>query len=373
VKFLEGTAMIKSCDSGSLPLIADEREFLEGATSLQAREGKPIRYFERKVAEALLDKFEAGINVPHYPQFRDMNEMFLEMINGVEKGTEGYMETGILSLKAGKSRIPEVSAIEKASPEIYEKLRSAFKLRVGVTGPYTLSSLFVYRDSELFSRLGDVISQIAEGNVFSGKHGGVVLVAVDEPTFGLLDDPLIDQGSEGRENLRKAWDSIFRKARSKGVQTCLHLHSTADKLFWDVESLNVIESHVGDAVYYLEWTKKLLESTDKFLKASICITDFDKLIRNKIRCDSEQELNEVATNQRVAEAWKEIAHRRLNPKTFLEDEKTLQKRLVRIVESFGEERVPYAGPECGLRSFPTYESAIECLSRVSETVKKLQD
>ncbi len=365
--------MIKSCDSGSLPPVADEKKFLEGANSSQVHEGESVRYFEKKVTEALLDKFEAGIDVPHYPQFRDMNKMFLGMIDGVEKVTEGYVETGIMSLKAGKSRIPEVSAIEKASPEIYEKLGKEFKLRVGVTGPYTLSSLFVYRDGEIFSRLGNVISQIVEGNFFGGKHAEVVLVAVDEPTFGLLDDPLIDHGSARRENLRKAWDSIFRKASSKGMQTCLHLHSTADKLFWDVESLDIIESHVGDSIYYVEATRKLLESTDKFLKASICATDFDKLIRNRIIGDSKQELNEMIVNQRVAEAWKEITQKRLDPETFLEDKKTMRKRLARIVGSFGEERIPYAGPECGLRSFPTYESALECLRRVSEIVKRRQD
>ena len=365
--------MIKSCDVGSLPLIDNERKFLEGATSPQPSANESARYFEKKVTEALLDKFEAGIDVPNYPQFRDMNRMFLEMIDGVEKTKGGYMEKGILSLKAGKGRIPEVSAIEKASPEIYEEIGQPLELRVCVTSPYTLSSLFVYRDSGIFARLGDVISKIVEKNVFSGKYGDVALVTVDEATFGLLDDPLIDHGSDGRENLRKAWDSIFRRAASKGVQTCLHLHNTADSLFWEVESLNIIESHVDDALYYTKRTRDRLESTDKLLKASVCITDFDRLIRNRIVADSEQKLNELSVNQRVAEVWKDIAHKKLDPKTFLEDEKTMRKRLIKIVERFGTERVPYAGPECGLRSFPTYESALECLKRVSKAVKKLQD
>ena len=365
--------MIKSCDVGSLPLFDDERIFWEGATSPQLSANESVRYFEKKITEAFLDTIEAGIDVSNYPQFRDMNQMFLEMMDGVKKTKGGYMETGILSLKAGKSRIPEVSAIEKASPKIYQKIGAPFKLRVCITGPYTLSSLFVYRDSGIFTRLGAMISQIIENNVFSGKYGSVILVAVDEPTFGLLDDPLIDHGSEGRQNLQKAWNSVFQKASSKGVQTCLHLHNTADRLFWEVESLNIIESHVNDALYHTEKTRELLESTDKFLKASICITDFDTLIRNSIVADSKQELNELSVNERIAEVWKDIAHRKLDPKTFLEDERTMQKRLMKTIEKFGAERIPYAGPECGLRSFPTYESALECLRLVSKTVKKLQD
>ena len=75
--------MIKSCDSGSLPLIANEKKSLEGATSSKGSASESAKYFEKKVTESLLDKFEAGIDVPHYPQFRDMNEMFLEMIDGL--------------------------------------------------------------------------------------------------------------------------------------------------------------------------------------------------------------------------------------------------------------------------------------------------
>jgi len=365
--------VIRSCDSGSLPLIDDERMFLKGATDSHMSASESVRYFETKVTEAFLDKFEAGIAVPNYPQFRDMNQMFLEIIDGVKKTKKGYMETGTLSVKAGQDRIPEVSAIEKASPEIYDKIGESFKLRSCITGPYTLSSLFSFRDSGIFTRLGEVISQIVESNVFSGEYGGVALVAVDEPTFGLLDDPLIDYGSDGRENLRKAWDSIFQRAGSRGGQTCLHLHNTADSLFWDVESLNLIESHVDDPLYRMKRTKELLESTDKFLKASVCITDFDRLIRNRIVADSEQKLNELSVNQRVAKAWKDITQRKLDPKGLLEDEKTMQKRLIKIVERFGVERIPYAGPECGLRSFPSYECALECLRRVSKTVRELQD
>ncbi|UCC33527.1 MAG: hypothetical protein JSW53_00525 [Candidatus Bathyarchaeota archaeon] len=365
--------MIESCDSGSLPLIGNERTFLEGAASPRISGEESTIYFRRRVVESFLDKVEAGIDVPSYPQFRDMNQMFLKMIDGVEKSRDGYVETGVFSLKAGNRRIPEVLAIEESSHEIHERLNEVFRLRVCVTGPYTLSALFPYRDTMIFARLGDIISRIVENNIFNGKYGSVALVAVDEPTFGLVDDHLIDHGSEGRKNLRKAWDSIFRKASSKDLHTCLHLHNTADRLFWDVPSLNIIESHVDDSLYHARRTGELLESTDKFLKASLCITDFDKLIRSRIVADSKQELSESLVNQRVAKAWKDIAHERLDIRIFLEDEGIMEKRLNRVIKRFGEERISYAGPECGLKSFPSYESALEVLRRVSKATKKLQD
>ena len=364
--------MIKSCDAGSLPFVGDVEKFLEGATRFGLYpDDDSVKYFEKRVIEVFLDKVEAGIDVPNYPQPRDMNEMFLAMMEGVERVKGGYVETKIPSVKADRSHIPEVMVIEKNSQMIYGKKGEPFEVKVCVTGPYTLSSLFLHRDNGIFSRLGNTISQIVEKNVFGEKHGKVSLVAVDEPVFGLQDYPLIDFGSEGRENLRKAWESIFHKAKSKNAQTLLHLHNTADELFWEIKSLDIIDSHVDDPIYQMKKTKGRLESTDKFLKASISIADFDTLIKKRVTTTSRQKMTELAINERIAEAWTDITTRKTDPEIFLENPDIMKKRLVEIVGRFGVERVPYAGPECGLKGFPTYECALECLRRVSSTVKSV--
>jgi len=362
--------MIKSCDVGSLPFIGDVERFLEGAERFESSPtDDSAKYFEKKVVEGFLDKLNAGLDVPNYPQFRDMSRMFLGMIDGVEKAKDGYMETKTLSLEPEEGYIPEVSVIKENSRQIYERIGEPFQTRVCVTGPYTLSSLFVYRDREIFSRLGEMISQIVENNLFNGKYGSVSLVAIDEPIFGLLDDPLVDRGSEGREHLQTAWESIFHRAKSKNIQTCIHLHNTADELFWDVEPLTIIESHVDDPIYQTGKTKKLLESTDKFLKASVCITDFDRLIRESITTTSQQKIRELTLNEKVAEAWRVVKSGKLDSKTFLESDRLMKRRLIKIVNQFGVERILYAGPECGLGGFPTYECALEYLRRVSDAVK----
>jgi len=366
--------MIESYDSGSTPFIGDFRKFLDGfaAYSRSSTPSDQAEYFESRVVESFLDKIRAGIDIPNYPQFRDMNEMFLEFMEGLEKVEGGYVEAGILSIRMEKTWIPEVYAIKNNSREIHDKTGQPVRLRICVTGPYTLSCLFAYKDSGTFTRIGEVISRIVENNIFHEKHGSVSLVVLDEPTFGLLDDPLLDYGAEGRENLLKAWETIFHKASVKGVRTSIHLHSTTDELFWNIKSLNVIESHVEDSLYQLDKTKKLLESTDKFLKASIGISDFDKLIRKNITANLKQRVGETAINEQVAEAWKNITNGKLDPKTFLESTELMEKRLNAIVSRFGLERVPYAGPECGLKSFPTYECALECLRRVANAIKKLR-
>ncbi len=356
---------LTSYDVGSLPFNGDFQRFLEGAraySSSSSSSNGSLEYFERKVVKGLIDKIRMGISIPNYPQFRDMNTMFLKSIDGVERVKDGYMESGILSVKTEKTQIPEVNAIKKNLREISEKTEKPFNIKISVTGPYTLSCFFTHRDSRIFKRLGKTLSQIVENNIFIGKHGGAKIVSIDEPTFGFLDDPLIDYGTDGRENLQKAWETIFRKAVSKGVQTCIHLHDTSDGLFWNVKAIEIVESHVNNFLYQSEETRKRLESMDKFLKASICITNFDSLILSNI-----SQKNNV--NEKIAEVWKSINSEKMDPTIFLEDVRLMKKRITRIVNKFGVERVPYAGPECGLKSFPTYKCALECLRRTAEAVK----
>jgi len=366
--------MIKSCDSGSLPSVGDSAKFLEGTKrfSLYPKD-KSVEYFEKRVVESFLDKIRVGIDVPNYPQFRDMNEMFLSMIDGVEKTDAGYLETAIPSLKADNSLMPEVAVIERTSQLIQETGGAAFDVRVCVTGPYTLASFFPYRDERTFSRLGKVISQILEKNLFSNKHGKTSLVSVDEPLFGLVDDPLIDFGSEGRENLRKSWETIFRKVKSKNAQTMIHLHSTANPLFWDIPSLDVIDSHVGDPLHQMKKTGELLESRDKFLKASVAVNDFDLLIKRRLVADSpDKKLAESDVNEKIANAWTGIKRGTVDPVIFLETVDTIKNRLGKVIERFGAQRVPYVGPECGLKGYPTYENALECLRRVSNVAESFR-
>jgi len=368
-----GGLMVRSCDVGSFPPVADSRKFVEGASrfSLSSAD-ESAEFFEEKVLEGLVDKIRVGIDVPNFPQFRDMNEMFLSMIDGVERFKGGYLETKLPSVKADSSCIPEVMVIKKHSQLIQEKKDAPFEMRICVTGPYTLASFFPYKREDIFGKLGNVISQIAENSIFNNKHGRVSLVSVDEPVFGLQDDALIDFGSEGRENLRRAWESIFSKIKSKNAQTMIHLHSTANPLFWDIKSLDVIESHVDDPLIQMKKTGELLESRDKFLKASLAVNDFDALIKKRVVADSPEKMAESDLNERIADAWTDIKHGRINPESFLESVELMKNRLVKVVERFGAERVLYAGPECGLKGYPTYETALECLRRVSTAVESFE-
>jgi len=369
-----GEGRVLSCDVGSLPPTVDMDILKKGAKDIlrPGRAGSGAAHqFRRAVFSALRDKLSAGLDVPTYPQFRDMNQMFLSSLSGLESLEGRFVEIG--RLKVREPRIPEVLVIEEAAKELADALGvEKIRLRVCITGPHTLSFQFAFRSPGLIARLGHVLAEIARANVCSTKGLEIAILALDEPTFGIVDDPLIEPGSEGREALLKAWEEVFStvKAVAKNTRTCVHLHSTIDGLFWHVEALDMVESHVGDMLYESSEMARALEEHDKFLRASICKTDYDALVREKLEAEMPG-AGELSISERLGEIWRAIRRGELDPSAFLEPVDVMAKRLKTIVERFGPERVLFAGPECGLRGFPTYRCAIECLRRAADACKMI--
>lgn len=352
--------MVLTYDVGSLPFENDYEVFLDESKDFG-------EYFRRMIVESFIDKVFCGIDVPNYPQYKDMNEMFLEKIDGITKIDNFWVLKENLTVKLGRKEIAEVKALKKSLKEICEKTGlEKVKIKICITGPHTLSWVFVYRDSEIFTQLANVLVRIVESNIFKEKNGEVFLLSVDEPTFGTCDDPQLDYGSAGRESLLKAWEKIFYQASSKNIQTILHLHSTRDPLFWDIKNLKIVESHINDPLYSSKQTKRMLEEKDKFVKASVASTDFDQLIKQKIEKKFSKNENVF---QKIGEIWSEIRNGKTDPRIFFEDQKTILERLKKTINLFGVERVLYAGPECGLKSFPTYRCAIEYLKHISNSIK----
>jgi 5-methyltetrahydropteroyltriglutamate--homocysteine methyltransferase len=361
--------MVHSYDVGSLPLRVEESVIWEGArrsgSFLSLVSGSDAAdVFEKEVVEGFVDKVKAGIDVPNYPQFRDMNEMYFELIRGIEKGPDGYMALERPSAKPN-APVPEIEAIRKNASKIRDLTGlDRIRLKVCVTGPYTLASFFPAKNASLFKDLGSALSDIVSQSLFDSRNGEVSLICIDEPVLGFLNDPLLDYGSNGRENLIKAWDGICRAAVSKGAETSMHLHDTSDDIFWDVDALQLAESHVGDPLYTLDSTKKRLEETGKRLKATIAMTLFDTLIEAHLKSQGVSE----GLQQKVGDTWTEIRREKVDPMIFIEEAGLMAKRLDVIVEEFGPENVPYAGPECGMSSWPGYEYAMEGLRRISKAV-----
>jgi 5-methyltetrahydropteroyltriglutamate--homocysteine methyltransferase len=361
--------MILSYDVGSLPLRVEESVIWEGARRSGSflslvSSSDAAEVFEREVVEGFVDKVKAGIDVPNFPQFRDMNEMYFELIRGIEKGPDGYIAFESPSAKPN-ANVPEIEAIKRNASKIRDQTGiDKVRLKVCVTGPYTLASFFPAKNASLFKDLGEALANIISKSLFDSRKGEVSLVCIDEPVLGFLNDPLLDYGSNGREVLIKSWGKICQAAVSKGAETSMHLHDTSDDIFWDVNGLQLAESHVGDPLYSLDSTKRRLEETGKRLKASIARTLFDTLIESHLESQGVSE----GMQQKVGDTWTEIRRGNVDPMIFIEEARLMAKRLGEIVEKFGPENVPYAGPECGFGGWPGYKYAMKGLQRVSEAV-----
>ncbi len=365
---------METYDIGSLPFEGDFPRFLKGAEGTDpllallhpSDPNETGHYFEEKVVESYINKVQAGIEIPNYPQFRDMSQMFLDLLSGIERTSSGYVSNGDIRIRTDRIGIPEVVALKNNAKLISEKTGKPLRLKICVTGPYTLASSFSDRNLELFQLLADPIAKVVEANAFRGKYGGVEIISVEEPLFGLVDDSMLDFGGAGREGVLHAWERVFSAAKTRDARTAYHLHSTIDELFWHVKAVDIVESHVDDALYRSAKTRALLEKTDKLLKASVAITVFDTLLKEYFTRTKRG--SEAGMMERIGSAWTSMRRGALSPFQFIEPVQAMRSRLRKIVKLAGVERVVYAGPECGLRSFPTYDSALELLQRVSIAV-----
>jgi 5-methyltetrahydropteroyltriglutamate--homocysteine methyltransferase len=311
--------------------------------------------------EAFIDKLRMGIDIPNYPQFRDMNRMFLELLRGYTKDGESYIAHG-LSARRGTS-IPEVEVIKRNLSGIADGVDlDHVRVKLCITGPYTLSLVFKNRNGSLLEELGEALSIIVKASIFKTRRGETALLAVDEPAFSLIDDPLLDRGSEARERLLKAWERLLWAASARGLETIMHLHNTSDSLYLSVEHLDIIESHVDDPIYRDETAIRTVLKAGKRVKASISRVDFDALIAEGLGLPP----NSIEAPYKIGTIWSQVKRGSIRAELFLEDVERMKRRLRGVLSRLGEENVPYAGPECGLRGFPSYKSALESLRRVSE-------
>jgi methionine synthase II (cobalamin-independent) len=298
-----------------------------------------------------------------------MTQMFFNAVQGIQKRPQGYVFTDFPHVNPIYREIPEVVIIHRYAELLGDTQTQPIRLKICVTGPYTLSTLFALQDETLITVLGELVQKILEANVYSTHNCQVAMVTLDEPVFGMIDDPLLDYGSCGRDALIAAWHQIFQTAKSRNIQTCLHLHNTSNSLFWHVSSLDIIESHVDDPLYTSPLTSTLLNQTDKFLKASIAVTNFDTLLHRYFH--NQPSVPENALSSRIAATWRKLMSRQESPTAYLESVTTMRHRLHSIIDRFSIERVPFAGPECGLKSFPTYAAGIECLRRTIKATKRI--
>ena len=110
--------MILFDDIGSYPLPAGtNKEWV--AQAVKNRDPKLISILR----DAMHQKITAGVDVPTYPQFQDMNQQFLGIINDESASEEP------LIVRTEMARIMELEAIEEVGEEYYKKKRQEIECK----------------------------------------------------------------------------------------------------------------------------------------------------------------------------------------------------------------------------------------------------
>lgn len=282
------------------------------------------------VKDTLAQKIAAGVEVPTYPQFRDMISMFLDPIEKPENQESPYL------IKKENTEIVELMAIPPGC-----------RIRVCVTGPVELylSAFGATNYTDILYDLARSVARFLERALESGK---VAVASLDEPSLGISSTVVFE-----KEEILKALE--IASDPCKGIDCEVHLHSP---LYAEpcarVPGLSIIGVESAAHPDYLKLIdRKLLEETDTYLRAGIARTDILAMAAN--------------LNDRLGiNLWDDPA--RLEREIFaMESVEVIKGRLEAARKSFGD-RLRAVGPDCGLGSWPSQSMASLLLTNCAAAV-----
>jgi 5-methyltetrahydropteroyltriglutamate--homocysteine methyltransferase len=278
--------------------------------------------YEEMVQRAFLMKSKY-VDVPNYPQFRDMVRMFLEPIKNPELQDEAYL------ISEKRATIPEVEFVQKMRVE---------RLRVCITGVFEL----YYREfggviyEDVLQNFAESVYRFARN---ATRYANVVCLSFDEPSLGVAPDL-----QPSKEQIERAYDFKLN------VDTQVHLH---EPLFYD----RFLETGIGIiGIETARDPKKMdaldveaLESAEKRVRIGVARTDIDCII------------SEFNARHNV-NAWKSEDLSMLAIEEFEPAEKILER--LKIAKKKFADLLSYIGPDCGLFAFPSQKTALKLLENV---------
>jgi 5-methyltetrahydropteroyltriglutamate--homocysteine methyltransferase len=289
-------------------------------------------------------KVEAGVEVPTYPQYQDMNEQFLSIIRDSNCTEEPF------KVKLSDARIIELEAISEVAKAYREEKGEKLNVRVCVTGPLELY-LKEFGGTEyvdILNLFGASVDRFVQNSLSVAKDFNIKTVSIDEPSIGINPQVMFSDN-----DLIKAMDIACSSAKKAGCDVEIHLHSPLHyKLACQTENISVIGVESAATPSYLDLIdKKELEDADSYLRVGVARTDVFNLVS-------------VLNDKYNTNIWKETQY---FPEiiTDMETPDIISKRLSKAYSMFGES-IKYAGPDCGLGAWPSQEIAAQLLSNVAK-------
>lgn len=281
--------------------------------------------------DVLAQKISAGVEVPTYPQFRDMIRMFMDPIEN-----PGLTESPYL-IKKENAEIIELQAVS-----------SGQEVRVCVTGPLELyiSVFGATNYSDILYNLAESVARFLER---AKEQEKMSVASLDEPSLGISSNVVF-----GEDEILKALEIASKPCT--GMDCEVHLHSP---LYAEpcarVPGINIVGVESAANPDYLKLVdKKMLEDTDTYLRAGIARTDILAMAARR-------------NEQLGVNLWNDLAM--LEMEIFgMESPQVMEKRLEKAYSLFGA-RLKAVGPDCGLGSWPSQKMAHRLLSNCALAIK----
>lgn len=315
-------------------------------------------FFTRKDDEKLFSvindsfqqKIDAGVHVPTYPQYQDMNEQFLSVINNPDCAEEPF------KVREDCARILELEAIEAVAAKYRQEHGEKLDIRICITGPLELYlKEFGGTDyTDILNLLAVSVDSFIKNSIKSAKNFNIRTVSIDEPSIGINPQVMFDD-----PDLITALTTASHSAGKHGADVEIHLHSPLHyKLACDTPTISVIGVESAANPSYLDLIdRKVLEDSDSFLRIGVARTDIFNLAAM---------LNEKYNTN----VWKEPAYL-WEIVMDMETPKVVTKRLKNAYSIFGE-RIKYAGPDCGLGAWPSQDIAAQLLNNVARGIAEFE-
>ncbi|MBN2488806.1 MAG: methionine synthase [Methanosarcinaceae archaeon] len=299
---------------------------------------------------AFQQKIDAGVHVPTYPQYQDMNKQFLSVINNPDCAEEPF------KVREDCAKILELQAIEEVASKYREEHGEKLDVRVCVTGPLELylKEFGGTEYTDILNLLAESVNRFVKNSIKSAKNFNIRTVSIDEPSIGINPQVMFND-----PDLVTALTTASGSASKHGADVEIHLHSPLHyQLACDTPTIDVVGVESAANPSYLDLIdRKVLEDTDSFLRVGVARTDIFNLTAM---------LNEKYDTN----VWKEPA-RLQEIVTDMETPDVVTKRLGKAHSMFGE-RIKYAGPDCGLGAWPTQEIAAKLLNNVARGITEFE-
>lgn len=286
------------------------------------------------VGDILAQKVCAGVEIPTYPQLRDMIHMFMDPIQDPEKTESPFL------IKREEAKILELEAVPPGQ-----------RVRVCVTGPVELylSAFAATAYTDILYVLAESVARFLEGAKAEGK---MAVASLDEPSLGLSSNIVFSE-----DEIQEALEIASRPCRDMDCE--VHLHSPLYAgLCARVPGINILGVESAAHPDYLKLIERdLLEDTGTYIRAGIARTDILSL--------SAQLNDKYGVN-----LWDDLP--RLEQEILSsESARVMKGRLEQAYHQFGD-RLIATGPDCGLGSWPSQELAKKVLGNCAAAVNSFR-